>query len=82
MEMNYDNRSIALLQKDHCLSLLYSRHVHQHSHLRISATMAKIRLKFWIYSLSQIVKSIKHHCVTCKRLKEFAGKKMALLPEE
>ena len=45
--------------------------------------MAKIRLKFWICGLARIVKSIKHHCVQCKRLdKEFVGQKMALLPEE
>ena len=45
--------------------------------------MAKIRLKFWICSLAQIVRSFKHHCVTCKRLDtEFARQNMAPLPEE
>ena len=48
MEISYDNKSIALLPRDHQLSLLYSRYVHQQSHLGISATMAKIRLKFCI----------------------------------
>ena len=45
--------------------------------------MLKIRLKFWIFNLASIVKSIKENFLTWKSLtKEFVTQKMAALPEK
>ena len=71
------------MPKDHQISKLYSLKIHQHSHLGITVTMAKVRLRFWICDLARIKKTIKYKCVMCQKLaKAFASQRMTPLPKD
>ena len=87
MDMSYNNKDIILLPYDHPISKLYVLEKHNLLHLSgytgASATACKVRLKFWIPHLENMIKSIKSKCVGCKqlnldRLKE--SQAMASLP--
>lgn len=64
--VSYETRHPALLPNDHWISLLITRHAHQHGHTGVAATTAKIRTKFWILKVNKLSKSVKSKCVFCK----------------
>ena len=77
----YNNDKPILLPKDHPLSYLYAKHVHDRGHLGVSTVVSKIRERYWIINLYNIVKSIRYNCVTCKRLdQKIESQVMAPLP--
>ena len=83
MEISYDNQNLILLPKNHRISKLYSLHIHQISNLGVAATVAKIRLWFWICDLAKIVKAIRFRCVLCRKLDKLcAWQRVAPLPKE
>ena len=72
-----------MLPHNHKFTKLYSEYIHSSSHSGVATTVAKIRLRFWVTKLPQLVKSIRYRCVDCKKLDKIVGKQiMAPLPEE
>ena len=66
--VSYETRHPALLPSNHRISLLITRHVHQHGHTGVATTTAKIRRKYWILTGNKISKSVKFKCVFCREL--------------
>lgn len=72
-----------MLPYKHAFSRLYAAHIYRQGHCGVSATVSKIRVKYWIIGVHKLVKSIKFNCVTCKKLdKELAKQQMGRLPIE
>ena len=67
-ECSYNNENPILLSAKSEFAKLYARKVHNESHLGVSAIAAKIRSKYWIVGLRKHLRSIKFHCVECRRL--------------
>ena len=82
-EDNYNQGGLILMPHDHRFSKLYIEHIHSLDHLGVSATVAKVRRRFWITRINALVKSIRYKCVTCKKLDKVLSEQiMAPLPEE
>lgn len=82
MEATYNNKDLILLPHNHRLSRLYVELIHNQSHSGISSTTCKVRLKFWIIRLENIVRSVRYHCITCrKNAKKTVSQIMAPLPD-
>lgn len=57
-----------LLPRESPLTILYIRKIHKNNmHIGCSHTLAKLREKFWIMKGRAKVKSVLHHCVTCRK---------------
>ena len=83
MHMSYDKSEEILLPREHRFSLLYAEHVHGIGHHGVSTTVSKIRLRFWIPKIRNMVSSIRHKCVICKKLDgNLSVQTMGQLPEE
>ena len=81
--MSYDKSEVILLPREHRFSLLYAEHVHGIGHHGVSTTVSKIRLRFWIPKIHNMVSSIRHKCVICKKLDgNLSVQAMGQLPEE
>ena len=79
--VSYDNRNPALLPYGHYLSTLIVRDAHNVCHSGIAATVAKVRVKYWIIKAHKIAKVIKQRCVKCRRIEAKAETQlMAVLP--
>ena len=72
----YEVKYPVLLGKHHPYTELLINELHQQSeHLRISTTIAKIRMAgFWIPQARQVVKTILSKCTICKRYNSLAFK--------
>ncbi|XP_071959547.1 uncharacterized protein [Antedon mediterranea] len=68
VHFSYNNKLVPLLPTDHTFSKLYTEKVHKLSHSGVSATMAKVRAKYWIIRLRRIVSSVRNKCMGCRRL--------------
>lgn len=83
IESSYDEKELILLPHDHTISRLYAEKIHQRGHAGVSATMSKIRSRFWIPNLRKMVRSIKGRCITCKKAERcLEGQIMGPLPKE
>jgi len=83
VHMSYNNQEIPLLPYGHAFSRLYATHVHLKGHHGISTTVSKVRARYWITGVHMMVKSIKHNCVTCKKLdRKLTTQEMGKLPIE
>lgn len=83
VHLSYDKREVILIPREHRFSKLYAEHIHRKGHHGVSTTVSKIRLRFWIPQIHNIVKSIRYNSVTCKKLDENLNKQvMGQLPEE
>ena len=81
--MSYDKSEVILLPREHRFSLLYTEHVRGIGHHGVSTTVSKIRLRFWIPKIHNMVSSIRHKCVICKKLDgNLSVQTMGQLPEE
>ena len=80
----YDNEALVLLPYNHRFSRLFAEYTHKEGgHLGIAATVSKIRLRVWIPRITKMVKSIRFHCVDCKkRNKRLQEQRMSCLPIE
>lgn len=65
---SYETRHPSLLPREHWVSRLIVRHVHQCGHTGIAATEAKTRKKYWIIGVHDIAKSVKFKCVFCREM--------------
>ncbi|XP_022799900.1 uncharacterized protein LOC111337801 [Stylophora pistillata] len=64
----YETRHPALLPSDHWISVLTTRHAHQHGHSGVAATTANIRVKYWILKAMELSKSVKFKYGFCKEM--------------
>ena len=69
-ECSFNGENPILLFSKSILARLYAEQVHNECHLGVSALAAKIRAKYWIVGVRKLLKSIKFHCVTCRKLGE------------
>ena len=58
IEISYNKKELPILPKDHRLSLLYCRYIHNILHLGVDSDIAKIRSVFSIIGLSNVVRRI------------------------
>ena len=83
MEMSYDNAEVILLPYEHRFTRLYAEHIHRKGHHGVATTVAKIRTRFWVPKVHNMVKSIKYKCETCKKLDTKPNQQaMGQLPQE
>lgn len=83
LRQNWNNDMYMLLPSNHNFTHLYLSHLHKIDHSGVESTIAKLRRKFWVPGVTRVVKSIKHRCVTCKRLDpQSTGQKMGELVKE
>ncbi len=60
--ISYDTKHPVLLPREHGISLLITRFVHQKSHAGVATTVAQIRKKYWIIRCHDLAKSVKFRC--------------------
>ena len=83
LKEHFGTDGIVLLPYNHRISRLYSMFVHNICHSGISATVWKIRRRFWIVHAMKLVKSIVNKCIPCKVKREKnASQLMCPLPLE
>ncbi|XP_078346298.1 uncharacterized protein LOC144631679 [Oculina patagonica] len=68
VEMSYDKSEIILLRYGHHFTRLYAEYIHRRGHHGVATTVSKIRTRFWIPKVHNMVKSIKFNCMTCRIL--------------
>ena len=82
-ESSYDDQELTLMPYTHRQSRLYAERLHNRGHAGVSATVSKIRARFWLLNLRRMVQAIKHQCVICrKKERSLEGQIMGPLPEE
>ena len=81
--VSYKSKHPALLPRDHRISLLITRHVHQYGHNGVATTAAaKTKRKYWILKASDLAKSVKFRCVFCREMThKVESQLMADLPQ-
>ena len=78
---NWNSDLFILLPPKSRFTFLYAKYVHDQDHSEADTTIAKIRTKYWIRRCSPLVRSIRMHCVTCrKRNKRLAEQIMGPYP--
>ena len=84
MQATWNKQEFILLPHNHRLSHLIAESEHaKGGHLGVSSTVAKIRSRFWIINVQNIVKSICNKCIKCrKKFKMLCGQAMKDLPVE
>ena len=81
--MSYHYKHPVLLPYDSKLSRLIVLSIHSENHSGVSATVAKVRRKFWIVKVHKIAKSVKYSCVQCRKMSQHLETQfMADLPSE
>ena len=81
--MTYNNKEVILLPHSHRFSRLYVEYIHNRGHHGVLSTASKVRARFWITKLLNMVKSIKSQCIICKKLdKTLSQQVMGKLLEE
>ncbi|XP_014672987.1 PREDICTED: uncharacterized protein LOC106813369 [Priapulus caudatus] len=81
--LSYERRHPVLLPKEHCVSYLITQHVHEQGHYGVATTAAKVRSQYWIVGVTNLAKTVKFRCVTCRRFKhQTEAQLMANLPVE
>ena len=76
--VSYETTHPALLPREHWISLLIIRQVHQCGHTAVAATVAKTRRRFWILKSHDIAKSVKFRCVFCREMQAMAESQVML----
>ena len=84
MSATWNRQKFILLPSEHRLSRLIVEKYHQEGgHLCISATVARIRSKYWILKIRKIAKRVSFLCVSYKKkYKRLHGQIMSELPIE
>jgi len=69
-DLELDARTLSILPRKHHLTELIVRDCHERvHHSGARATLAQLRLKYWVSKGRQEVKRVLSKCVTCKKLK-------------
>jgi len=84
MECTWNKQKFKLLPKGNHVSLIIARHEHDKGgHLGEAGTISKIRSKYWIIGVKDMVKNIIRNCRKCKeKLKKTETQIMSPLPVE
>ena len=84
MEATWNRQRFILLPKGHAISALIVAYEHcKGGHLGLEASVAKVRSKYWILGLRQMMKQWISRCVPCKKkLKQRCEQVMSTLPIE
>ena len=84
LESTWNKQSFILLPISHYLSILIVRNAHEKGgHLGVSATVSKVRGRFWVIGMFKIAKRIVRNCVICLKIrKKLNNQIMASLPVE
>ena len=70
-----------ILPHQHRISRLLAEEHHNIFHSGVEWTLSRLRLRYWIIGARNLLKSISHSCVTCKKLfGKAAEQKMSNLP--
>lgn len=78
----YDSKPPVLLPYDSPVARLYAKYVHELNHTGVSATVCKMRKKYWVIQAARLAKTVRHHCMECRRRSKDLGEQiMAPLPE-
>ncbi|XP_014667636.1 PREDICTED: uncharacterized protein LOC106809165 [Priapulus caudatus] len=81
--LSYESRHPALLPREHHISYLITRNVHECGHYGVATTAAKVRNRYWIVGVTRLAKKVKFICVTCRAFDHNAEtQRMADLPLE
>ncbi|KAJ8039805.1 hypothetical protein HOLleu_13921 [Holothuria leucospilota] len=81
VQFSYSQEMVPLLPNHHHFTRLYALMIHNEGHNGVSTDMAKIRSKYWVIRLKQLVTNIRHKCVKCRKYDGQASEqKMAPLP--
>ena len=83
-QVSEDARCPVILPKDHHVSELLVRHIHQRSgHSGREYVVAELRQKYWVTGATSLVKKVLSGCVTCRRRSaQPGGQQMADLPAD
>ena len=78
----WNQQSLILLPYRHQFSRLLAEHEHvKGGHLGVAASVARVRLNYWVINVFNMTKSIRFKCVVCRRRQKLlCGQKMADLP--
>ena len=84
MEATWNRQRFTLLPKGHAISSLIVAYEHRKGgHLGLEASVAKVRSKYWILGLRQMMRQCISRCVPCKKkLKQRCEQVMSTLPIE
>lgn len=67
-DLPYETRFPVLLPRDHHISMLLVRQAQERiHHSKVAATLAQLRMRFWIVRGRQFVKKITSRCTVCRR---------------
>ena len=84
MASTWNRQEFVLLPFEHRFAFLISEKEHQlGGHLGVAATIARIRLRYWIIGIRKLVKRVVADCVICrKKFKRLSTQVMGQLPIE
>ena len=71
--VSYDAKQPALLQSNHGISWLITKHANQYRHNGEAATTARTRRKFWILKGNKLSKAVKFKCGFCQEMPRNVG---------
>ena len=78
-DLPYETRFPALLPRNHYISTLLVRQAHERvHHSKVAATLAQLRMRFWIVTKRQLVKKITSRCTVCRR---YEGRGLKVPPQ-
>lgn len=82
MAMPANQKHPAILPKDHHVSKLLLRHIHQEiGHSGRNFMLSQLRQRYWIPCANALARKVIHECTTCRKVNSSAGEqKMADLP--
>lgn len=65
---NWNCNEFILLPPKHPFSELYLSHTHKEDHSGVEPSLARAQVKYWILGARKTMKSIRKHCVVCRRI--------------
>lgn len=81
--LSEDSRNPIIIPHDHHIAGLIARDYHEQAHVGVEWVVARIRTRFWITRIRNVVKRVVHGCMKCRKLFSTpCEQKMADLPAE
>lgn len=65
---NWNQDGLILLPRKHPFTVLYITHFHKGDHVGVDVTLCELQSKFWVPAARKIIRSVRKHCVTCRKL--------------
>ncbi|XP_062600981.1 uncharacterized protein LOC134262620 [Saccostrea cucullata] len=81
-EDTWNQSTFALLPTNHVFTEYVVKAIHDEDHAGIDVTLAKIRSRFWMPKVKNIISRIKFRCVICRRkFNSMQGQQMGPMPK-